>query len=74
MMNCSVRRSDMDPLFKGILMVLLFGIVAMPPVGIYLTVKKKSILGKFVGMVFLAVGIAAWVSLMYYVVWKPYYI
>ena len=74
MTNSSVRRNEIDPLVKGILLVLLFGIMAMPPVGIYLTVKKKSMIGKLFGVILLVIGIAAWASLLYYVVWEPYYL
>lgn len=66
MTNEMVRKSGVESLLKCFLLVLIFGIVAMPPVGIYLTVTRRSIVGKILGLVLLAVSVAAWGYLVMY--------
>ena len=66
MTNEMIRKSGVESLLKCFLLVLIFGIVAMPPVGIYLTVTRKSIFGKILGLVLLVVSVAAWGYLVMY--------
>ena len=66
MTNEMVSKSGVESLLKCFLLVLVFGIVAMPPVGIYLAVTRKSIFGKILGLLFLAVGVASWTYLVLY--------
>ena len=66
MTNQAIRKIGMEPLLKCFLLVLIFGIVAMPPVGIYLAVTRRSIPGKVLGGILLVAGIAAWGYLVLY--------
>ena len=66
MTNEMVRKSGVESLLKCFLLVLVFGIVAMPPVGIYLAVTRKSIFGKILGLLLLTVGVASWTYLVLY--------
>jgi hypothetical protein len=71
MTNEMIRKSGVESLLKCFLLVLIFGIVAMPPVGIYLAVTRRSIVGKILGIILLAVGAAAWGYLVFYSVSHP---
>ena len=62
----NTRNNSTTSLFKCLLLVLVFGIVAMPPVGIILTVTRRGIAGKILGGILLVVGMAAWASVIYY--------
>lgn len=69
MTNEAIRNTGIKTWFKCLLLVLVFGIVAMPPVGIYLTVTRKSISGKILGLLLLlllVVGIASWTYVVLY--------
>ena len=62
----NTRNNSTTSLFKCLLLVLVFGVVAMPPVGFFLTVTRRGIVGKVLGGILLVVGIAAWASVIYY--------
>ena len=66
MTNEAIRKTGIETWFKCFLLVVVFGIVAMPPVGLYLAVTRKSIFGKVLGLMLLAVGIASWTYLVIY--------
>ena len=66
MTNEAIRKTGIENWFKCFLLVLVFGIVAMPPVGLYLAVARKSIFGKILGLILLAVGIASWTYVVLY--------
>ena len=67
MMKENVRNYSMSPLLKSFLLVLLFGIVAMPFVGLSLILRRDSgPVTRMVGFVLLFVAIAAWGYLVYY--------
>ena len=67
MMKENVRNYGMSPLLKSFLLVLVFGIVAMPFVGLSLILRRDSgPVTKVIGIVMLLVAIAAWGYLVYY--------
>ena len=66
MTNQTSRKTGIETWFKCFLLVLVFGIVAMPPVGLYLAVTRKSLFGKIVGIMLLSVGIASWTYVVLY--------
>ena len=67
MMNENVRSYGMSPLLKSFLLVLVFGIVAMPFVGLSLILRRDSgPVTRVIGVVMLLVSIAAWGYLVYY--------
>lgn len=66
-MNENVRNSGMNPLLKSFLLVLVFGIVAMPFVGLSLILRRESgPITRFLGLILFLVAIAAWGYLVYY--------
>ena len=67
MMNEYARNRGMNPLLKSFLLVLVFGIVAMPFVGLSLILRRDSgPVTRFFGLVLLLVAIASWSYLVYY--------
>ncbi len=67
MMKENVRSYGMSPLLKSFLLVLVFGIVAMPLVGLSLILRRDSgPITRVLGLVMLLVAIAAWVYLVFY--------
>lgn len=61
------RSPGMHPLVKGFLLVLIFGIVAMPFVGISFIVRKgNGPITRLLGLVMLLVSVAAWGYLVVY--------
>ena len=66
-MKEKVRNYGMSPLLKSFLLVLVFGIVAMPFVGLSLILRRDSgPVTKVIGLVMLLIAIAAWGYLVYY--------
>ena len=66
-MNENARHYGMNPLFKSFLLVLVFGIVAIPFVGLSLILRRDSgLVTRVIGLVMLLVAIAAWGYLVYY--------
>ena len=67
MMKENVRNYGMSPLLKSFLLVLVFGIVAMPFVGPSLILRRDNgPVTRVIGLVMLLVAIAAWGYLVYY--------
>lgn len=67
MMKENIRNYGMSPLLKSFLLVLVFGIVAMPFVGLSLVLRGDSgPVTRVIGLVMLLVAIAAWGYLVYY--------
>ena len=67
MMKENVRNYGMSPLLKSFLLVLVFGIVAMPFVGLSLILRRDSgSVTRVIGLVMLLVAIAAWGYLVYF--------
>lgn len=67
MMNENVRNNGMNPLLKSLLVVLVFGIVAMPFVGISLVLRRDSgPVTRVIGLILLLISVAAWGYLGYY--------
>lgn len=67
MMNEYARNRGMNPLLKSFLLVLVFGIVAMPFVGLSLILRRESgPVTRFIGLILLLVAIASWSYLVYY--------
>ena len=63
----NVRNYGMSPLLKSFLLVLVFGIVAMPFVGLSLILRRENgPITRVIGLVLLLVAIAAWGYLVYY--------
>ena len=66
-MNENARHYGMNPLLKSFLLVLVFGIVAMPFVGLSLILRRENgPITRVIGLVLLLVAIAAWGYLVYY--------
>lgn len=66
-MNEYTKDRGMNPLLKSFLLVLVFGIVAMPFVGISLILRRDSgPVTRLIGLILLVVAIAAWGYLVYY--------
>lgn len=66
-MKANVRNNGMNPLLKAFLLVLVFGIVAMPFVGLSLILRRDSgPITRIIGLILLFVAIAAWGYLVYY--------
>ena len=66
MMNENVRNRDMNPLLKSFILVMIFGIVAMPFVGISLVLRRdRGAVTRVLGLIMLMVAIAAWGCLAY---------
>ena len=66
-MNENVRSYGMSPLLKSFLLVLVFGIVAMPFVGLSLVLRRDSgPITRIIGIILLLVAIFAWGYLVYY--------
>ena len=67
MMNEYAKNSGMNPLLKSFLLVLIFGIVAMPFVGLSLILRRESgLITRIIGLVLVVVAIASWSYLVYY--------
>ncbi len=67
MMKENARNYGMSPLLKSFLLVLVFGIVAMPLVGLSLMLRRDSgLITRVMGIVLLLIAIAAWGYLVYY--------
>lgn len=67
MTNEYAKSRGMNPLLKSFLLVLVFGIVAMPFVGLSLILRRESgPVTRFIGLVLLLVAIASWSYLVYY--------
>ena len=63
----NARTHGMNPLLKSFLLVLVFGIVAMPFVGLSLILRRESgPVTRLLGLILLLVAIAAWGYLVYY--------
>ena len=63
----NARYYEMNPLLKSFLLVLVFGIVAMPFVGLSLILRRDSgPITRVIGLVLLLVAIIAWGYLVYY--------
>lgn len=61
------RTTGMHPLTKGLILILIFGIVAMPFVGISFIMKRgNGFIMRFFGFIMLLVSVAAWVYLVLY--------
>lgn len=66
-MNENARQYGMNPLLKSFLLVLAFGIVAMPFVGLSLILRRDSgPITRMIGIILLLVAIFAWGYLVYY--------
>ena len=66
-MKEDARHYGMNPLLKSFLLVLVFGIVAMPFVGFSLILRRDSgSITRIIGLILLLVAIAAWGYLVYY--------
>ena len=66
-MKENARNYGMSPLLKSFLLVLVFGIVAMPFVGLSLILRRDSgTITRMIGLVLLLVAIATWGYLVYY--------
>ncbi|MBR0341675.1 MAG: hypothetical protein IJH64_05440 [Oscillospiraceae bacterium] len=66
-MNENVRNSGMNPILKSFLLVLVFGIVAMPFVGLSLILRRESgPVTRLLGLILFLVAIVAWGYLVYY--------
>ena len=66
-MKENVRNYGMSPLLKSFLLVLVFGIAAMPFVGFSLILRRDSgPVTRVIGLVMLLIAIAAWGYLVYY--------
>lgn len=66
-MNENIKSRGMNPLLKSFLLVLVFGIVAMPFVGLSLILRRDSgPVTRFLGLIMLSVAIAAWCYLVMY--------
>lgn len=66
-MHENIKSRGMNPLLKSFLLVLVFGIVAMPFVGLSLILRRESgPVTRFIGLVLLLVAIASWSYLVYY--------
>ncbi len=67
MMNENARHYGMNPLLKSFLLVLVFGILAMPFVGVSLVLRRDSgPITRIIGFILLLVAIFAWGYLVYY--------
>ena len=67
MMNENVRSNSLSPLLKSLLLVLVFGIVAMPFVGISMVLSRESgPITRGIGLILLLISVAAWGYLGYY--------
>ena len=67
MMNENVRSNGMNPLLKSLFLVLVFGIVAMPFVGISLVLRRESgPITRVIGLILVMISVAAWGYLGYY--------
>ena len=67
MMKENARQYGMNLLLKSFLLVMVFGIVAMPFVGLCLILRRDSgPVTRVIGLVILFVAIAAWGYLVYY--------
>ena len=67
MMNVKVKKSGMNPLVKGVLLVLVFGLVAMPFVGISLILRRDSgLVARIMGFILVVIAVATWGYLIYY--------
>ena len=67
MMNEYEENRGMSPLLKSFLLVLVFGIVAMPFVGLFLILRRESgTIKRLIGIILLLVAIATWSYLAYY--------
>lgn len=63
----NTKKHGMNPLLKSFLLVLVFGIVAMPFVGLSLILRRESgPVTRLLGLILLLVAIAAWCYLIYY--------
>ena len=66
-MNENVRNNGMNPILKSLLLVLVFGIVAMPFVGLSLILRRESgPVTRLLGLILFMAAIAAWGYLVYY--------
>ncbi|MBR0410021.1 MAG: hypothetical protein IJI25_03310 [Eubacterium sp.] len=66
-MNENVRINGINPILKSFLLVLVFGIVAMPFVGLSLILRRESgPVTRLLGLILFLVAIAAWGYLVYY--------
>lgn len=66
-MNENVRNSGTNPILKSFLLVLVFGIVAMPFVGLSLILRRESgPVTRLLGLILFLTAIAAWGYLVYY--------
>lgn len=66
-MNENVRNNGMNPLLKSFLLVLVFGIVAMPFVGLFLILRRESgLITRLFGLILFLIAITAWGYLVYY--------
>ena len=67
MMNENVRKNRINLLLNSVFLVLVFGIVAMPFVGISLILRKESGLGtRLFGFILLLIALLAWGYCLYY--------
>ena len=66
-MKEDARHYGMNPLLKSFLLVLIFGILAMPFVGLSLILRRdRGPVTRVVGFILLLVAIAIWGYLVYY--------
>lgn len=67
MMKENVRNYGMNPLLKSFLLILVFGIVAMPFVGLSLILGRESgPITRLLGLILFMAATAAWGYLVYY--------
>ena len=67
MMKENASNYGMSPLLKSFLLVLVFGIVAMPFAGLSLILRRDSgLVTRVIGLGMLLVAIATWGYLVYY--------
>ena len=63
----NARNHGMNPLLKSLILVMVFGIVAMPFVGLSLILRRESgPVTRLLGLILLMIAIAAWGYLVYY--------
>ena len=68
MMIEETTEKNVKTYLKCFMLVFLFWIVAMPPVGLYLIVTRKNKVGKILGWLLLLIGMASWTYFTLYMI------